>query len=271
MLLYQLAMELDERSPDVAERAEALGLGTVGPTSELTAEQIRTLRAAYGKTDPGPVEGPVMVIGPKKAAGEAEPGDQPAPSSGRGRRVVAVLACVLALGAAVAFFAVQSAPAEEQRQQTARELREWEQAPAATVAPEVEAAVTFPGNVPRDKAKLCAAAKTVADEEASQPPMADDQLDFTEVRRWAASRGAWRAALDQMVKTGPTDSVPDITDYRDAQAQYYARLAQGSDSELRALADGVELNEFDGMGDAVSDARDDLNAAIGPICGPIAG
>ncbi len=45
MYLYELALELDERSADLALRAEALGVAGAGPTMRLTAEQVAALRA----------------------------------------------------------------------------------------------------------------------------------------------------------------------------------------------------------------------------------
>lgn len=45
MYLYELALELDERSADLAQRAEALGLDGAGPATSLSAEQVEALRA----------------------------------------------------------------------------------------------------------------------------------------------------------------------------------------------------------------------------------
>jgi hypothetical protein len=49
MYLFELAIELDERSADLAEAAPELGLEGVTPTSELTPEQVAALRARFTK------------------------------------------------------------------------------------------------------------------------------------------------------------------------------------------------------------------------------
>jgi hypothetical protein len=268
MDLYQLAMELDERSADVAERAEALGLGSVGPTSPLTPEQVTTLRAAYRKPEAPEPSGPVTVIG-SAASGAQEPPGPPSVRSGRAKTIGIVVGCVLALGAAVAFFAVQSSPAEERRQQMAQDLADWEEAPPATVAPEVEAAVTFPPNVPRDRAAYCAAWATVVEEEGSAPEIDGLQRDFSEYRAWLADRSAWGAALDEAKSTGPTDGVPAITTYRDVQARYYGAALNASDSDLRGLADGIELNDLEGWERDADDAMGDVAPHLTPHCGEL--
>src|SRR5690606_16406581 len=44
MYLYELALELGERSTDLAERAAQMGFVGIGPSSTLTAEQVAALR-----------------------------------------------------------------------------------------------------------------------------------------------------------------------------------------------------------------------------------
>lgn len=268
MDLYQLAMELDERSADVAERAEALGLGSVGPTTPLTPEQVSTLRAAYRKPDAPIPEGPVTVIG----AAAPEPAERPAPQGParhRAKTIGVVVGCLLALGGAVAFFAAQASPAEERREQMAQDLADWESAPPATVAPEVEAAVTFPADQPRDREQMCAARTTAAQHEQAAPPIENVQVDFTEYRAWALDRAAWFEAMNQVIEAGPMDAVPDITRYRDVRERQFRLLAQASDPDLRALAEGVELNDLEGYQDDLDDIRRDFDARVVPICGAV--
>lgn len=49
MFLFELAMELGERSADMADAAPGLGIEGVTPTSELTAEQVEAFRARFTK------------------------------------------------------------------------------------------------------------------------------------------------------------------------------------------------------------------------------
>lgn len=274
MQLYQLAIELDERSADVAERAQALGLGAIDPTSQITDEQADTLRAAYGRQPGTPVpvvDGPITRIGPPTKGAEAEAAGAPLAGSGRLRKVAIGFACILGLGGLIAFFAAQSSPAEERREQLAADMEAWDKAPPATVAPDVAAAVTFPADQPRDRAKLCAARSTAFGHEHDAPELDPNAVDWSPYRAWAADRTEWRKATDTMIATGPTDAVPDITDYRDIRARYYAVISQASDSELRALADGIELNALEGYERDVNDARADVDEYLTPICGPIGG
>lgn len=53
MYLYELALELDVRSPELVERATALGLTGLGPSTELTAAQVASLRAGVPLPPPG--------------------------------------------------------------------------------------------------------------------------------------------------------------------------------------------------------------------------
>jgi len=107
--LFELAIELGERSADMAEAAPGLGLEGVTPTSELTPEQVEVFRARYAKAPAmagpgGPPGGapyqPNPAWGPPPAGG---PGAAPVPSrSGRtlglGQMVAIALAVVAVLG-----------------------------------------------------------------------------------------------------------------------------------------------------------------------------
>lgn len=50
VFLYELAIELDMRSIELAENASRVGLGDLGPTSEINREQAAALRAACHRT-----------------------------------------------------------------------------------------------------------------------------------------------------------------------------------------------------------------------------
>ncbi|MCU1370796.1 MAG: hypothetical protein JWO77_1990 [Ilumatobacteraceae bacterium] len=270
MYLYQLAWELDQEPPALAQRAEALGLGTLDPSDELTAEQETTLRASLGHSGtavPVPAAASLTFTTPVKPPEPAEP---PAPRRATGERTkkVAVVAVgALAFVGAVAFFASQASPAEERRSERNQELAAWQDAPPATVAPEVAAAADFPADQPRDRAKLCAAYQTAHELETSSTEVEENELDWTEFRAWAADRSEWQAAIDEMVDTGPTDAVPDIRDYQKVRARYYAIMTQVSDAQLRALSQGVELGDLEGYERAVDRAQRDMDAYLTPICG----
>lgn len=61
MFLYELAIDLGIRSPDLVARAIELGLTGIGPSSHLSPEQVQLLRASYGKG--GPVAPPPLTMG----------------------------------------------------------------------------------------------------------------------------------------------------------------------------------------------------------------
>lgn len=106
MFLFELAMELDARSADMAEAAPSLGLEGITPTSELTPEQIQALRARFTKTPvaagPGGPAGGGAYHPPTWGPPPGAPGPAaPAPSGGGlgiGQMVVIALAIVGVLG-----------------------------------------------------------------------------------------------------------------------------------------------------------------------------
>lgn len=82
VFLYELAMALDERSPDLVEAGLELGMGELQPASELTTEQVTALRnhvAARRRPPPlapargGPPPLPAVETGPLAAEGLTEP------------------------------------------------------------------------------------------------------------------------------------------------------------------------------------------------------
>ena len=79
MYLYELALELGQRSTDLADRAAQLGFVGLGPSSVLTPEQVAALRGAVPATPPPPTfTGP----GPSAPATPPPPpfSGQPAPT-----------------------------------------------------------------------------------------------------------------------------------------------------------------------------------------------
>ena len=236
----ELADELGVKPQKLAARIRLLGLGDLEPGTAVTREQEFALRAAFP------------------------------PSNGR-RKVAAVVGGTLALVAAVAFFMSQSSSAEDRREDLSKDLAAWEEAPPATVAPDVQADVTFPPDAPRDREKFCATWKVIGEEEASAPDIDGLQKDFTAYRKWASDRTVWRAAIDEAAAAGPANGVPAHRAYRDMQLRYYAALVNASDSELRSLADGIELNDLENWQRDGDNAVRDLRPHVSPHCNGILG
>lgn len=127
MHLYELAMELGERSADLAEAAPSLGLEGIGPTSDLTPEQVAGFRARYAKA---PVAaGPAgssggssyqmpATWGPPGGGGPLLPPPSP-PSGGSGMRLGQMVMIAAAIVAVLGLFAfmIKNGGADEQRLQ----------------------------------------------------------------------------------------------------------------------------------------------------------
>lgn len=92
MLLYELAIVLDKRSPELTDAAARLGLGELQPASDLDAEQVAALRAHFGAMAPPPLaplgSGPPLLPAAPSGPLAAEPllfGDSaPTPPSASG-------------------------------------------------------------------------------------------------------------------------------------------------------------------------------------------
>ena len=78
MLLYELAMALDMRSPDLVDAARELGLGDLQAGSDLDGQQVAALRARFGQALPPPL--------PPAAVAPDAPSAASAGSGGRFRR-----------------------------------------------------------------------------------------------------------------------------------------------------------------------------------------
>jgi hypothetical protein len=271
MFLYQLAWEFEEEPPALAARAVALGLGSIDPSDELTAEQEATLRATFhGTPGAGGRSTPEASMPYTTPTGPQGHPEEPAPkrvSDGRGKKMLGIAAGVVAFAGVIAFFMSQTSQADERRSERSDELAEWDAAPPATIAAEQKEAAAFPSDQPRDLAAYCAAVSTMREQETNSPEVEENEQDWTEFRKWAADREAWRTAMDEMIHTGPLDGVPDITDYRDLREYYYRVLAEASDPQLRALAQNTELDELEGYKKRVERARYDMKPYVNRFCG----
>lgn len=59
MLLYELAISLDKRSPDLVDAAAELGMGELQPATDLDAAQVAALRAHFGSASAPPPLAPL--------------------------------------------------------------------------------------------------------------------------------------------------------------------------------------------------------------------
>lgn len=255
MFLYELAMELDERSADLAERAEAIGLGTLGPTTELTAEQASALRAAYRRPLPGAPPGGVPAAGPPASWGPptGAPLTTSSPARSGGRPQTAQLAIigvvVLAALAGFGYMFMNSGPDESRQQAIKADLESWNDAPPATIDPKVaaEAAKDIPGDEPSDEKKLCAAQDVMYD--------AEIRINHAEGKTNPTDLAIWRKAVDDMARWGPADAKSEVTAYRDAVLAFYD------------AADRMSLGKARPFFDEVKRAEDRMYPQIVPFCG----
>ncbi|MEO6627383.1 MAG: hypothetical protein ABIP03_02305 [Aquihabitans sp.] len=98
MFLYELAIELDVRSPELMARATELGMTGILTTSHLTPEQVRELKASYGRGGPPPPP-------PPPGVGGAPTHGAPGANGGGERNMVAMAALAVVLVVVVGLFA----------------------------------------------------------------------------------------------------------------------------------------------------------------------
>lgn len=269
MYLYQLAWELEQEPPALADRAAALGLGSLDPSDELTAEQESTLRASLGHTGAGPIPsspGPSTTFTSPVAAQAAPEPQGPSRSDGRMKKVAVIAGATLAFVGAVAFFASQASPAEERREERNSELAAWQDAPPATVAPEVAVAASKSPDLPVDTKGLCLALSKVVAQEATLPDIKPGQKDFSRLRNWTTDREVWRNAIAEARTAGPPNAVPDLDSYKKTWEYYFQELYEASDSDLRSIAEGIELHGLKTFSDDITEARDEYQAHVVQFC-----
>jgi hypothetical protein len=262
--LYELAIELGERSADIVEKAEALDLGPILATAELAPEQLEALRAAYR---PDAVAAPVVPAAVGSTAPPATtppaPASAPAPKEPRNRTPLVIGALVLAVIGLTAFFLVQSEPNAERQDAIAADLDRWQDGPPATVSPSVvaEAGRQIGRNEPIDEGAMCRAYDLVLEQEARTAGSLD------ELRALAVDNGVWRQALDDMARFGPAAAEDEIESYRDTVAKYDAVLATSNDPELRDYLDGKPRYALRDRKAEVARAQKAMEGQVVPFCG----
>lgn len=261
MHLYELAIELDKRSADLAEKAEALDLGPIIAASELTTEQVQALRAAFGR-DPAPAAAGAVSSGTSLGPA-SEPRSLPAGKPHRNRTLLAIGALVLGVIAMIGFFLLKSEPNAERQKAIAADLQAWEDAPPATISPEAkaEAARTISPEEPVDKNALCAARKVMIEQEHRTAG------SFDEFRAQAAHNDVWRTAVEDMARFGPAVARDEILAYRDTVAKYDKIIAGATNPELRAYLDGDPRGSLVDRRADVARVRKEMDAEVVPICG----
>lgn len=254
MFLYELAIELDERSTDVCAKAETLGLGSLLSTSELTRDQVAAIRAAYNRplpgSQPGAAGAPPAAWGPPTAPPPGKPA-----GSGTGGRVGQFAAVGLVIAVVLAGFGymvVKAGPDEKRQQAISKDLAEWNDAPPVTIDPKAAKVATdagkdLPSDQPVDEAKMCAAQDVMYD--------AEIRMNHEEGGPSEADLVIWRKAVDEMAVWGSADAKDDINGYRDALLAFYDAAGR------------VGLGKARPQFDAVKQAEDRMYPQIIPYCG----
>jgi hypothetical protein len=127
MYLFELAIELDERSTDLAEAAPELGLEGITPTSELTPEQVAALRAKFVKVPAAPSpnsssagSSPYRPVQPSVVPSAPAILTEPTGRSGMGLgQLVLVLLAIAGVLGLVAFMVQKSHADQERRERIA--------------------------------------------------------------------------------------------------------------------------------------------------------
>ena len=249
MFLYELAIEIGERSSDVCQKAESIGLGPLLSTSELTREQVAALRAAYNRPLPGGAPGSAGAAPSVWGAPPATPIEAPGRPPSKIGQVAALGLVVAVVLAGFAYMFVNAGPDEERQQAISEDLAAWSDAPPVTIDPEVAAAAAadVPSDEPTGETELCAAQDAMYDAEMRMHPDRQGVND--------ADLAIWRTAVDDMIRWGPADAADEITWYRDANLAYYDATTRMSMGKARPYFDEVKR------------AEDRMYPQIIPFCG----
>ena len=260
MYLYELAMELGERSADIADRAEALGLEGISPAAEVTPEQAQAIRAAYskGQVTPDPAGGSPLAGAPVAAAAKPKK-----PRDPRTTQRVAIAIAVAAVLGGLAFFVSQTGGDEERQQEISADLQNWKDAPAATISEEAkaEAARQIPNDKPIDQDALCAS-RDVTYQQEVRPRGTPDELRVT-----ALDNGLWGQAVADMARFGPVDARDRILAYRDLVVKYDQVIAEANHAELRDYLEGKPRVGLADRDAEVAKAKAAVDALVVPFCG----
>ena len=244
MLLYELAMELDQRSPDVVEAARALGFGDLTAASDLDRDQVAALRSRFA-----PAVAPPSIGAPEPVAGPDA--DGATEGAGRRSRRTGVVAVVALVAVALAAFVVlrpgdeDSDPADAASPELAADVDALDRPADGSAAP------------PRDLAAYCRGAAQVSAflqelgtfAQAGSTATFADTKDLVDEHRASVAEG-----MDLVVASGPPTSDEDA-----------AAVAQGLDEMLAAVAASADEQELaeaypEARSVAVTDALDRLTA-----------
>lgn len=261
MLLYELAVELGQRSPDLADAARELGLGELGPASELDAAQVAALRSRFGPAVSAAVDGGLRAPadwGPPPAPPPAAPSSGPGFSRGQ---LVAIGAVVLAVVALFAFMALSTGGSPD------------DDASETDLATEVDALAdpadlaAISGEAADDPTSTAAAAVTTAPATTAPPTAAPaaaegEPTDLGQYCQGARQVASFLTQLGQFSRNGSTATFADtqalVGEHRAAVAEGMDLVQtygpSGSKADAATVADGL-----DGMLTAVVESADEMD------------
>lgn len=251
MFLFELAMELGERSADMADAAPSLGFEGLTPTSDLTPEQVAAFRARFAKapvaplppagaypgTAPGPQAGP---------AGWGPPGELPRPAASGGPggmskgQLALVAGAVIAVIGLFAFMATNGGRDEAREREIARVASEHDARDDEAIAGGTTAAVD--PNAPKDIPRFCKAALDIKQFSNDLVESMDAQ-DFDRTKQtMIAGVDDWQQNVDVMQETLPASFAEKGQTYeRSYRALYEAWMGSANADEARPRVLGMDL------------------------------
>ena len=234
MHLFELAIELGERSADMAEAAESLGFTGITPTSELTPEQVQAFRARFAKAPPPPGSGSAYQPPPSWGPPPGALPSAPAPS-GSGRslglgQIVLIVGALVGVAALFGYMVRNSGPDERQERQLAASAEEHE----AEIAADNAASATSGPDDPRDLARFCTALQSMYDFSQDQVARLDqDDLEGTR-KIVVAGYEQWKQDVAVVKETGPPSFDDDLVAYEQNRRPFYEIWLSSEDLDVIA-------------------------------------
>lgn len=261
MFLYELAIALDVRSVEMTERAKALGLDGIGPTSDLTADQVAQLRAAYGHAvDPGPSRGMPPMGGSGQQSGPMPPTPPKGARSGGG---VALIGMVIVLTVGLFGVLVVKGNDDSRGDRAAQELQAFNDAPEVTLGEggaSPAASTPLAPDQSADEARYCAGFASMTRYELQLGGRQMEE-DWAKVRDLAADRTAWNQGLMDMAVSGPADIDEELEQYRAVVSAHFDGLA--ASTSLRDM----QVFLHDQGPEGIRAAEEALYELVVPTCG----